>query len=111
MGWSAIIAALIQTFLPMLLEWLQKWLDSRLSRAAEKLPAFASYGSEHDARDALFDQAITDLPRFAYARRALLTRLKAAARAAGVTCAGAANPLAESDAEEIAALAGAADSE
>lgn len=108
MGWSALIMMLIQVLGPILVEWLRKWLDSRLARAAEKLPAMSSYASEHAARNALFDQAIADLPHLAYARRALLRRMKDASIDAGVTSQGAARPLTEEEATGLADLAGAA---
>lgn len=109
--WASLIFELLKYLGPVLLEWLRKFLENRLERAAAKLPDFATYATEHDARDAVFQQAIDDLPRFAYARRALFHRLKLAASDAGVTTAGTTLPLNESEVEEIAALAGAADSE
>lgn len=80
MGWASIIAALLTIFGPMLIEWLKQWLESRMADAATRLPAVASFGSEGDARDALFDEAIRSLPRFAFARRSLLRRMKASAK-------------------------------
>lgn len=77
MGWSAIILALIQVLGPILIEWLKKWLEDRLQQAAARLPAVESFGSPELARAALFDEAIASLPRFAFARRALLRRMKA----------------------------------
>lgn len=77
MGWSAIIIMLIELFGPLLIEWLKKWLEDRLNKAAASLPAAESYGSPELARAALFDEAIAALPRLAFARRALLRRMKA----------------------------------
>lgn len=79
MGWASIIAALIQLFGPALVEWLQKWLDGILKRAAESLPDVTTYAAEPLAREALFDRAIALTPRFAFARRTLLRRLKTSA--------------------------------
>lgn len=105
MSWAAIIAAILQVLGPILVEWLRKWLDTRLARAAEKL-GDTVYASEHEARDAMFDQAIADLPHHAHRRRRLLKRMKDAAAAAGVTSAG--GILAEADAIELSELAAAA---
>lgn len=110
MGWAALITMLIQVFGPILIEWLKKWLESRLSAAAEKLPAFATYGSEHEARDAMFNQAIADLPRLAFARRAMLRRMKAAAATAGVTSTDPGR-VSSDDLVELVDLAGAANDE
>lgn len=77
MGWAAIISAIISIFGPMLAEWLKKWLDSRLADVSQSLPAAESFGSPDLARAALFDAAIDSLPRWAFARRALLRRMKA----------------------------------
>lgn len=77
MGWAAIIAVILEIFGPLLAEWLQKWLDSLLNKAASRLPAASSFATEDMARGALFDEAIRSLPRFAFARRAMLRRMKA----------------------------------
>lgn len=77
MGWSAIILALLEIFGPLIVAWLKAWLEDRLNRAAANLPAPESFGSPELARAALFDEAIADLPRFAFVRRALLRRMKA----------------------------------
>lgn len=108
MGWSALIMMLIQVLGPILIEWLRKWLDNRMQLAAEQLPAFESYPTEHDAREALFAKAVADLPRRAFARRALLRRLQSTAAACGVTSAGAIRPPSEAEYAELADLAGAA---
>lgn len=77
MGWAAIITALLQIFGPILGEWLKKWLDSLLNKAAARLPDAETFGSPDAARAALFDEAIASLPRFAFARRSLLRRMRA----------------------------------
>ena len=105
MSIGAIIAALISVLGPMFVEWLRKWIESRLHKAAEKLPPVESFASEHEARDALFDAALKDLPKYAKGRRALLKRMKSAASAAGITSAGAANPLPDTEVAALAALA------
>jgi hypothetical protein len=77
MGWAAIIAAIIELFGPMLKEWLQKWLESRLKKAAERVNV-ADFGTdERAAKVALLTQAIEDTPRWMPARRMLLRRMKA----------------------------------
>lgn len=77
MGWAAIISALLSVFGPMLIKWLQEWLASRFAEVAAALPDVATFGTPAEARNALFDGAIASLPRFAFARRALLRRMKA----------------------------------
>lgn len=79
MGWSAIIAVIIQTLGPVLMEWLKKWLESRLQKAAGKLGEGAGFLSESAQQGALFDQAIDDLPRFALVRRMFLRSCRQAA--------------------------------
>lgn len=76
MPWSAILAVLLQTILPLLVEWLQKWLESRMKVAAERLPAVSSYPSNERAVAALFDEVIASVPRRAMGRRLLLKMLK-----------------------------------
>jgi hypothetical protein len=79
-GWLAIISALLTIFGPLIADWLKGCLEERLNEAAASLPPAETYASEGDASDALFDEAIRGLPRFAFARRAALRRAKAAAR-------------------------------
>jgi hypothetical protein len=81
MGWSTLILAIIQFLGPVLIEWLKKWLESRLHAASESLD-FASFADENAARDAMFDAAIA---RSRGVRRLLLRRAKAHAAVAGVT--------------------------
>ncbi|VTT96592.1 unnamed protein product [Gemmataceae bacterium] len=97
---SALITALLAFFGPILAELIKKWLAT----AADRLPAAETFASEDQARDALFDQAIADLPKRARGRRALLRRLKGVAAASGVTSAGPARPVSAADAEELADL-------
>jgi hypothetical protein len=76
MGWAAIIAAIIELFGPMLKEWLQKWLESRLKKAAERINV-ADFGTdERAAKVALLNVAIADTPRFMFARRLLLRQMR-----------------------------------
>lgn len=79
MGWAAIITALIELFGPLLANWLKECTEERLSNAAAELPDADSYASEGEAAAALFDRAISDLPRLAHVRRAALRRAKAIA--------------------------------
>jgi hypothetical protein len=79
MGWAAIVAALIELFGPLLQDWLKDCTAERLSDAARELPEPDTFGSEGEAASALFDRAISDLPRLAFVRRAALRRAKAAA--------------------------------
>lgn len=76
MGWAAIIAAIMQVFGPLLAEWLQKWLDSLLNKSAARLPTLSSFNTAEAAKGALLDEAISSLPRLAFARRAMLRRMK-----------------------------------
>ncbi len=79
MEWVAIIAALMQVFGPILAEWLKKCMEERMEEAAKNLPVASSFASEADAADALFDEMIAGLPRFAFIRRAAFRRMKQAA--------------------------------
>lgn len=79
MGWSVLIAELLKLFGPLLTDWLKSCTEERLERAAANLPAAESFGSEGKAVEALYDEAIDDLPRFAFIRRAALRRMKSAA--------------------------------
>lgn len=105
MGWSGIILALLEFFGPILAEWFRKWLEGRMARAAERLPDFEVYGTEHGARNALFAQLLDDLPTIAPLRRRIFTRLAEAAEKASVTSQGPMVPLDEESAVEIAGLA------
>lgn len=102
MSWSVIVLELIKLFGPFLKELIQKWLDKRLHQAAELLPPMASYGSEHDARNALFDKAV-DITKGPI-RRILLRRLRSASSAAGVTSSGPAAELPEAYLADIRSL-------
>lgn len=96
---SAIIAAIIAIVGPIIAEWLKKWLENILSRAATRLEGRA-FGNDTLARSALLDEAIGLTPRFAFARRALLRKLKATN-----------GDLSPDDVEAIRDLAGAAENE
>lgn len=78
MGWELLLAQLLSVLIPMLVAWIQKWIEGRLKKASERLPAVHTYASEADAAVAVFDAAIEDLPRWAFLKRALLRRAKAA---------------------------------
>lgn len=101
MGWATIITMLIELFGPILVEWLKKWLEGRLNRAALRLPAADTYASHDLAREALFDEAIAELRWFNFAKRALLRRMKA--RGVG--------PLTDAEVAEFRDLASAAENE
>lgn len=77
MSWAAIIAAILQIFGPLISEWLKKWLESRLVKASKTVGAGAD-GVDDAARiGALMDAALADTPRVAFARRALIRRIRA----------------------------------
>lgn len=99
MGWAAIITFIVQTFGPILAEWLKKWLDNLLNRTAANMPEAATYGSESAARGALFDEAIASLRWFHFGKRALLRSMKRHADQGTL------------DVAELKDLAGAAESE
>ncbi len=79
MTWAALIAALIEVFGPILVEWLKRWLEDRLKTAATHLPEPTSFAHHSAPPAALFDKAISLLPPLAFARRTLLRRLRASA--------------------------------
>lgn len=102
MGWATILLAILQLVGPYIMEWIKKWLESRLTEAASTLPPFTTFGSSASAHDALFDAAIAGTPRRAFARRGLLRWLK---KKGPVTA------LAPEDVEELRDLAGCCDNE
>lgn len=112
MTWASIIAALLQTFGPLLTEWLKRWLEDRLKGASAALAKPATYGPE-PALAALFDAAIAAVPRGAFARRALLRRLRAVAvaRAEAIVRNDAPVALTQTEIEDVRDAAGAADAE
>lgn len=111
MTWATTIAALLSTFGPMLSEWLKKWLEDRLKASAALIPAPAAVGNARSGMHVLFDATIAATPRVAFARRALLRRLKAVAVDRADELARGSVTLAPADVEEIRDAAGAADSE
>lgn len=105
MSWAAIITAVLSFLGPLIADWLKKCGEERAQKAAEKLPDASTFASEHEARDALFDQMIADLPPHARIRRAMLRRCKAVSAKCGVTSQGVATAMSAEDAEELADLA------
>ena len=105
MGWASLLIALLDWLGPILVKLVQDWLRRRLEMAAEALPAMETYGTEAEARDALFDRAIADLPPWANQRRKFLRRAKVAAAVAGVSSQHVPQ-MGQSDAEELSDLAG-----
>lgn len=95
MGWAAIIAGILQILGPIFSEWIRKWLEERLNRAAREL-------GETGSAAALFDRAIADQRRGP--KRMLLKRLRAMT-AGGVFAA------TEADIEELRDLAPALENE
>jgi len=79
MVWTSLIAVLLELFGPLLADWLKGCTEERLANAAAELPPADTYGSEGEAAAALFDRAISDLPRLAFVRRAALRKAKAVA--------------------------------
>ena len=78
MAWVSIIAELLKFFGPLLKEWLERWLDDRLSGVAEDLPPAAAFAGEGAARVALIDAALAATPRRQAAKRFLLWRMRSA---------------------------------
>lgn len=111
MSWVAIIAAILQVIGPILVEWLRKWLESRLHRAAESLGDMTAFSSEHEARDKMFDAAIKALPKRALARREFLRRCKTLCSHYGVTSAGPERAVPESELADVAVFAASASEE
>jgi len=77
MQWAAIFAALWKIFGPYIDKVIQAILDKWLNRAAEQLPPADSFKDQADAQRAAIGKAIEILPRFAFARKGLLRRMKA----------------------------------
>lgn len=115
MGWSAIIAALLQLFGPVLVDLLKQLLDKWLNKAAESLPP--PDPKDPGAVTALFDAAIDRAPRFAFVRRGFLRSCKRAAEwranevMAAASVGGTMTPLGEEEAAELRDAAGAVDAE
>lgn len=76
MGWSAIIMILIQVLGPILVDWFKKLLDKWLKKASEGISAPETFGDPATAMSALFDQAVAQQPKRAFARRAALRVLR-----------------------------------
>lgn len=80
MEWVALIGVLLEVFGPAIKKWMESCLEEKLQEAALALPPVASYACEADATDALFDEAIRNLPFWAINRKRALAAMKAAAR-------------------------------
>ena len=87
MGWAVLVSELLKVFGPLLTAWLQKWLESLLQKAAARMPDAKLYATPEQARLALLDEAIDAVPRLAFARRALLRRVRAHAGQPALTTA------------------------
>lgn len=73
MSWAAVIAAILEIIGPVIAEWLKRWLEDRLNRAATRLPPPGNLpGGEGEARRTLLSAALDGLPRTAFARRTFL---------------------------------------
>ena len=107
MGWAAIISALLSVFGPILIKWIQEWLASRMSEiaASGSLPDIAGL-SETDAKVAMLDAVLADLPRHARVRKALIKRMRATvlAHADG-------SPVTAAELDEVRGLSDAANGE
>lgn len=75
--WTAILAAIFATFGPQLIALLESLLSKWFGRAAALLPTPATIGDERAQKLALIDGTIHTLPYAAFARRALLRRMRA----------------------------------
>ncbi len=113
MNWQSLISAFFAAIGPILSEWLKKWLEGKLSVAgAAFTSAPAAYADPSRAYAALFDSAISDTPRLAFARRSLLRRLKAVAVArAGDFASQPVVALTQTEVDDIRDAAGAAENE
>ena len=81
--WGPLIAVLLELFGPVLVELLKSLLDKWLKRAADQMPAAVVFGDDKAAKLALLDKTYDILPRFAFGRRALVLRMKAAVKRGG----------------------------
>lgn len=108
MGWTAIIAVLLEFLGPYFAKWLADCGKAKAEEAAAELPPVESFPSEDAARDALFDRVRGDLPRFALGRRAALRFAKRVCSECGVTSAGVARPMGSEDADLLRELGAAA---
>lgn len=76
MGWSLLIAELLKLFGPALTEFVKRLVEALLNRAAARMKPLTEFGSPEAGRQALFNEAINGLPRFAFGRRSLLRRMR-----------------------------------
>ena len=79
MGWATIIATILELLGPILQDLLKSCMEDQLNDAAGELPAAETYGSDGLAAEALFNQAIANLPFWARFRKRALRRAKAVA--------------------------------
>jgi len=101
--WVPVILALIELFGPVLVEWIKKWLESRLTTAGTHLPPPETFATPQLAQLALLEQAMRSLPYRAFARRALLRLLKSIVLRDGV--------ITDDDKQQINDLSGAINNE
>lgn len=94
MGWAAIITLILQTFGPLLVEWLKKWLEDRLKKASTMVAAPESFGDDTDRQEVLLRAVLQDTPRRMVLRRVMLRNMIAALK----------DPVAMEDVREIAAM-------
>lgn len=77
MQWAAIFAALWQVFGPVVNQLIQQLISKWFNKAAAQLGDAAQFPDEVTAQAAAIDKTLTLLPRWAFARKALLHRMKA----------------------------------
>lgn len=75
MGWSAIIAGLIDVFGPILAAWVKEWFQHHLTVTAAAMTNPADLDPA-EARVRLLETAVHRLPHVAVFRRALLRRMR-----------------------------------
>lgn len=107
MGWSAIIAFLMQLFGPLIAEWLRKWLDDRFAKVLPMMPDPAAYPDDAARVRAICDAALATVPRIAFMRRSLIRRIQVAA----VAQANSPRPLTPEEIADVSAAGRAAEDE
>src|SRR5688572_7416325 len=79
MGWITIVASILELLGPIIQDLLKNCMEDQLNDAAADLPAVETYDSEGQAAEALFNQAIANLPFWARFRKRAMRRAKAVA--------------------------------